>query len=352
MNKFGKIFVACAAMAAMAAPAFAKDVTLYGSARLATFYEHTDNVNVGGPGTDDTDLRFRLQGNSRLGMRASDGPLGGHVEFGTGVNVRLLYGTYKFDAGTLLVGQAETPYNYLLPSVVLDDAGGYGYGVPYSSRRAQLRYTMDNGFYFAGMDPNAPTGIPTAANLPDPISTSGDDNNVYMPQLVVGFANKVDGFDYNVGVTGLWYERNDFDVVAGMAYIISNIDLGVAKVAVTAHAGQNAGAFLLNRGEGAPIFEPTNRRNVFNAGGSLAVNAFGANVGGAYAYDKPEGQSSDRDKWMAFVNYPVRLAKGFTVVPEFAYYNTSPRAAAGVVAGLHGGGRDAYFAGAKWQIDF
>ncbi len=333
MNKFGKIFVACAAMAAMAAPALAKDVTVYGSARFATFYEHVDAFQGNG---NDTDLRFRNQGNARFGFRASDGPLGGQFEAGIGtgnIALRLLYGTYKFDAGTLLIGQAETPYNYLLPSVVMDDRGGFGFGVPYSSRRAQLRYTLGSGLYVAGMDP---VGLPTV----------GETNNVYMPQLVVGFANKVTGFDYNVGVTGIFYEQNDFDVFAGMAYLISNIDLGAAKVTFTAHGGQNAGAFLLDRAVAAPRFEADNRRNVYNAGASLNVAVAGANVGGAYAYDKPEGLSSERDKWMAFANYPVRIAKGFVVVPEVAYYNVAPAAA------LHAGGRDNYFAGAKWQIDF
>ena len=103
MSRVLKTMIALLAIAAFAAPAFAADdykFSVYGSARMATFYNDFDQA-------DDSDFNMDLQGNSRFGMKASKGAVSGHVEMGIGNNVtrRIITGTYAFDGGKLTIGQ-------------------------------------------------------------------------------------------------------------------------------------------------------------------------------------------------------------------------------------------------------
>ncbi len=87
--------------------AAASEWNFYGNARIGTFYEDTDNPG----GTDTTSFNEYLHGNSRIGakVRVSD-QLRARFEYGTGVNVRQLWGEWNFGAGSLLVGQTYTPF--------------------------------------------------------------------------------------------------------------------------------------------------------------------------------------------------------------------------------------------------
>ena len=77
-----------------------------------------------------------LQSNSRIGVTVSNGAVGGGFEYGTGVNVRKLYGIWNFGAGTLLVGQTYVPISIFLSNQVFDaDADLLAWGAIYKGRR-------------------------------------------------------------------------------------------------------------------------------------------------------------------------------------------------------------------------
>ncbi len=99
MKRFTFGLLAVAVALAMAIPAMA-DSSLYGSVRFATFYDTVNFADgtIDANGDDsDSDLTWNLNSNSRIGGKFTTGDIGGRFEYGTGVNLRLLYGTWNLE---------------------------------------------------------------------------------------------------------------------------------------------------------------------------------------------------------------------------------------------------------------
>jgi len=186
MKKLCVLFVALV-MVFAAMPAFAQDKAdwaFYGQARFWTSWESADEGtffggsagsrargwNAGGVLQDDSELDWKLQTNSRLGAKVKWGNVGGTAEFGNaqtgadagadfGVTWRLMYGTWNFGPGTLVVGKDYTPYFFIVSGMCGPGGGecnGIGQGTVYHGRRAQIKLVMD-GFQFALVQPNSQT---------------------------------------------------------------------------------------------------------------------------------------------------------------------------------------------------
>ncbi|MCP4711474.1 MAG: hypothetical protein GY869_22870, partial [Planctomycetes bacterium] len=103
---------------------------------------------------DRVSATWDLQGNSRFGakVKANDNGIGGRFEYGTGVNLRLLYGTWDFGGGTLLIGQDYTPScsgNAWISNQVWGvDNDLIWYGMPYIGRQPQIKLKV-GGLQFA-----------------------------------------------------------------------------------------------------------------------------------------------------------------------------------------------------------
>lgn len=112
-EKMKKLVVMAAALAmvlSVAMTAAAADWNFYGNARVGTFVHDTET-----PGAADVQtFEQNLQGNSRIGARVQvSDELRGRFEYGTGVNVRHLFGEWDFGPGKLLVGQTS-PFKVVL----------------------------------------------------------------------------------------------------------------------------------------------------------------------------------------------------------------------------------------------
>jgi hypothetical protein len=136
-----KLFIIFAVLC-LAAPAMAADWNFYGSARMATWRTIND---LGNPVDSDDDTAWGQQGNSRLGatVKVND-QIGGAFEYGTGVNLRKLYGTYNFGGGELLFGQTYTPSSSLFysNSVYAADGDLLGVGQFYVGRVPMVQLKM------------------------------------------------------------------------------------------------------------------------------------------------------------------------------------------------------------------
>jgi len=179
------ILVLALVMAFAALPAFAQDKAdwaFYGSVRMWTAWEGVDdntppqlsnsgffpvassaavartipgNRNAASapgddPGlvptsvTDDDEMSYLLQSNSRIGANVKWGNVGGRFEYGhsSTANLRLLYGTWNFGAGTLLLGQDYGPYFYLISGLCGPggaECNGIGFGSIYTGRTPQIK---------------------------------------------------------------------------------------------------------------------------------------------------------------------------------------------------------------------
>jgi hypothetical protein len=175
MKKLLVLAVAIVVTFAFALPATAQDKaewSWYGSVRMWTAWESVDDntppqlASQGAPGAffqvgtsraiarqyggtfeDDTEVAWILQSNSRIGANVKWGNIGGRVEYGhtTTPTLRLLYGTWNFGPGTLLVGQDYGSYFYLISNLCGPggaECNGIGFGSIYSGRTPQLKLIM------------------------------------------------------------------------------------------------------------------------------------------------------------------------------------------------------------------
>ena len=189
MKKLLVLAVAMMVTFALALPATAQDKadwSFYGSVRMWTAWESVDSdtppqlsssgaagnfFQVGvtkaraqqfsdGTTSGDDDVAWLLQGNSRIGANVKWGNVGGRFEYGSGPNLRLLYGDWNFGPGTLRIGQDYGAYFYLVSGmcgVGGAECNGIGFGSIYSGRTPQIKLIM------GGFQVNLATSTTTAS---------------------------------------------------------------------------------------------------------------------------------------------------------------------------------------------
>ncbi len=132
MKKLFVIFASIALVAAFAVSATAADWSLYGNARMATYINNTD---TGAKDGDASDLIWELQGHSRVGATIKNEDISARFEYGTGINLRRLYGVWDMGNAKLKIGQDYTPAQQFISGQVFDtDAGLLGNGTVYGGR--------------------------------------------------------------------------------------------------------------------------------------------------------------------------------------------------------------------------
>lgn len=344
-----KLVLALAAVAMIATPALA-DVTPYGSARVAAFYADSDRdtsantTQIGNPAfaTTTTTFNLALQSNSRFGIKANTGDVTGRVEVGMrnpsdgGNYARLIYGTVKAGAGTLLVGQSYTKYTKFTNQVLNQDLGNIGFGALYDGRQPQITYTMDNGLYFSAIRNSS-------------LAADGD----LIPKLNVGFAGKAGSFTYNAGVA---YSKFDAETAtAGVfntatnyfVYVCGDAKFGNVGMIYGLHYGQNIGSYGIGGRSQAATFNADENADSTGYGFLLEVDVAGFAIGAGYTADDSDVVAATEVDAQAtyYVNYTYQVAKGFKIVPELAAIDMMDNA-----AGVDEGGVWAF--GAKFQMDF
>jgi hypothetical protein len=345
-KKMKKLMVMVAALAMLASSAYAADWNFYGSARVATFYSQTEVIDSGA----DNNYQYSeaVQGNSRIGatVKVSDELTGG-FEYGTGVNVRKLYGEWNFGAGKLLAGQTYTPLNWFYSDQVYGgDNDLLAQGGLYSGREGMLQLTF-GGFKIAVLAPSkANDGVAATAT------------EVKMPGIEATYSMTIENFGVKLGAGYQTYAvtvgaiENDID-----SYVLAlgaNATFGAFYVGANIFGGQNAGNM---------IAIDTNGTNAW-AGGYATLtatevidnDAFGAmiaagfklndmfnfEVGYGYVETEYDTAGSTTDKAQSYyLNSTITLAPGVFFVPEI-----------GTIDGDEGGDTQIDYFGIKWQINF
>ncbi len=145
MKKLFVIFASIALVAAFAVSASATEWSLYGNARMATFIVDQDfgdaSFNNAIGDNDDDDLQWDLQGNSRVGANIKGDNIKAQFEYGTGVNLRRLYGIYDFGGWSLKIGQDYGPLDQFISGQVFGaDLGLLAVGTFYGLRRQRISF--------------------------------------------------------------------------------------------------------------------------------------------------------------------------------------------------------------------
>jgi hypothetical protein len=241
MKKLTVLFVALA-MVFAALPAFAAssqeaDWAFYGQARMWTAWENASSdtwnisnilvgaatsasrlsgTNLGGAALgwrDNTgslhsngQLDWKMGSTARVGANVKWGDVGGTFEFRTFnvpeggdyfVDLALLYGTWNFGPGSLVVGKDYGPYMYVISNVCGPGAGecsGINYGTAYTGRRPQLKLIM-GGFQFALVQPQGTVtttpGAAPATNVAFDVATGtflqAQNTQQYLPNIQASY---------------------------------------------------------------------------------------------------------------------------------------------------------------------
>jgi hypothetical protein len=364
----------------------AASITPYASMRLGTFWSHRD-FNDAGPmlgEDDDDDLNIDLADISRFGAKGQVGDIFGHVELGlrhssnaagydtaaaaSGTSkkdhynrhtyTRLIYGKYKMDSATLLVGQYYTPTTYPSaqqgPGIFNLQNGNIGTGCLWDRRWPQIRVTLDNGFYAVAAEAYAGTSV-TGSAAP-PLGLTGGDYDVELPKVFVGWDFKREGLYLGPGFGYQTMELNDVsgvseDVDAWILFLKGKWALGMVDLQFAAHYGQNLNDFgILGRGSSRAVIVAGDVEDAESWGGylqaSFQVDPTIVSIGWGYVNDENDDADAYEDEaWSAFINCKIPIADTFFIVPEFNYVDGMDG-----TTGLEDA--DKWNLGILWQMDF
>jgi len=414
MKKLTIIALVVAVTAFFAVSASANEWNLYGSARIATFWQSLD---YGGDsqdvfGRDNIDaLAWQLQANSRVGATVKGDKISGRVELavqsdGGGGNVatRRLYGVWHFTEGWgLKVGKDYTPITFFLSGQVYqNDQGLLNVGNAYGSRRAQLAVEGMAGpgmLKVALIDPTTGTIAFDLPNLPgNNVGSLGVTTEAKFPKLEASYEFKLSdamsihafgGWQYykqlqalsvtNTATGVVTTRQLDDDVTSYMFGAGADLNFGPMFVKPQVSYYRNGasagwlGSFLglgdlgtSGPGLGGPKVDgsPIPQTPFVNTNGDLndidslmAMLALGFKPTETLGLEAGVGylyNDSDDKTSNTYMEYYLQavwtLAKGVYLVPEVGYRDYGDFEPGGPAADIDLG--NLWYAGAKWQVDF
>lgn len=343
MKKFKIAALTLAMVAGFALSAVAADWNFYGSARVETFVTDKDNP----AGTSDTkSLSESLQGNSRIGasVKVSDELTGG-FEYGTGVNVRKLYGEWNFGAGKFLVGQTYTPMNWFYSNQVYGvDNDLLAQGGLYSGREAMLQLTFGS-FKIAAVAPDT-----------DDLGT-GFSSEVDIPAIEASYTYTVNNLTLEVAGGYQSYElvsgATTYDIDSYVVALGGMVNFGPAFFNANVYSGENAGSLIEISVDGDNAWDDGlaaisgNQVLDNDCFGFVVVAGYKFNdmftmeAGYGYAETELDNAVAEDEVASYYVNATVTLAPGVFFVPEI-----------GKIDGEESTDIDTTYYGVKWQINF
>ncbi|RJP75950.1 MAG: hypothetical protein C4522_19640 [Desulfobacteraceae bacterium] len=326
MKKLFILFSVFALVAGFAASATAADWNFYGSARMKTFHDIDDKVNAGTL-DDDGNTTWNLQGNARLGATVKNGDVGGGFEYGSGPNLRKLYGTYQFGNNEVLVGQTYTPVsNYFYSNQVWgDDNDLLGTGQAYAGRIPMIQFTLNKMVKIALVRPSS-TDLGT-----------GGDVDVILPKLEVSYNMSKEKFfmDAFAGVQTFTVEElgvggsEDVTVTSYVVGVGGGVNLGKAYVNAALNYAMNGGDYgLVSQGDNSAAYDAITNDIKDNAtfGGLLvagikASDKVTVELGVGYDTNDLDGSAEKDETICYYVNTTYSFADGVFIVPEIGYFD-------------------------------
>jgi hypothetical protein len=377
-----KLLIACFAalmLVAFTVPAMAADApawNFYGSARMSTFMTSQDK-DASATGYSDKDLTWDLQGNSRIGARVKAGDVGGRFELGIGSSVatRLLYGTWNFGAGELLVGQGYTPLMSLVSNQVnAGDNDLVSFGGLYEGRKPMIRVSFA-GFQFAAVKPSTATGNisayvaevtgidldPDSATFLDSVVTPAvmgyADIDTTLPKLEASYGLKLGPASINLMAGYNTFdvvdpEDNSEDITSYVYGIEAGANFGPAYLKGTYWGGKNVGNYgVYTDSDSFADFSGGDISDTDTFGYQLVIGfkvsdmlALEAGYGFVSSEDDIDGHDKDEAR-SYYGQATITLAKGVMLIPEIGLYDSMDSDTGADQ------GKVTYY-GAKWQINF
>ncbi len=344
MKKLFVLIMAIALVGAFTLPAMAADWNFYGSSRFKTFTMEESDY-----GDEEADTDWTQQSNSRIGAKVKNGDISGRFEYGTGVNLRHLYGAWNFGTGTLLIGQTYTPITMFIGGQVYgSDNSMLNYGGVYGLRRPMIQVQLNN-FKIALVRPETndlgETDVTTRKTIPKIEAKYRYTADTFFVEVVGGYQS----YTIESNTSG------DVDVdVDSIVYAVGGgVNFGPAYVKADIMGGKNIGPYGIwttRYGTDAmPTITNGDDLNDNDTIGYLGVVGFKANdklkfeAGYGFVSHELDVSGADADETTCFyAQANITIAPGFFIVPEFGIIDYEDD---------NEDGSDTYF-GAKWQINF
>jgi hypothetical protein len=377
MKKLIVILAAIAMVGAFTATSIAAEWNFYGSSRMNTVY-YDKSKEVAGDNQvippvsasfDDQDLTWTTQSNARIGakVKASDA-VSGRFEFQVGqsaeVKTRLMYGTYNFGSGTLLVGQDYTPVDQILSnsigalsyqitgtSPVVDGEGdALTIGSFYESRKPQIALKF-GGLTLAFISPATTS------------TTTYSDIDTTIPKVEVNYKFKTDMFSitpyagYNTVDMTNTANDNSISVDSYVVGAAGKVNFGPMWVAANIFFAQNPENYgRLNDGLfDEAIVNGTDTEDADCWGGQVIAGFKASDMlafQAGYSYDHNEidvaGVTGENDPSHWYVNATITLAPGVYIIPEVGMFDFGDDDNG--LRSLDQG--DATYYGVEWKINF
>jgi hypothetical protein len=380
MKKLFVIFASIALVAAFAVTASAADWSLYGNARMATFMTDDD---PGGTAESVEDLRWDLQGNSRVGATVKNENISARFEYGTGINLRRLYGVYDFGGWGLKIGQDYTPVAQFISGQVFDsDLGLLGNGTAYGSRRPQIAGSF-GPLTIALIQPTSGlltdpakvlknslvslviTVVTTAGTVVTDFSSALPSTDMSgtveetLPKLEASYGFKTDMFFVNLIGGYQTFEINDrlpgekdIDVDSYMFGVDGGVNFGAAYVKAAWSMYSNGGSAGWYQAAPATLnstgtdTDDNDTMMYALVAGFKASDTMSFEAGYGYReYDSDVAGAKDDEETAYYVQGVFQVAPGVFIIPEVGTFDRDDDA-----AGADEG--DLTYFGAKWQINF
>jgi len=353
MRKLLVLLSAVAFVVAFTVPVMAADWSFYGSARMYTFTNDYSEEMTGLDGGDE-DLSWFLQGNSRIGANVKAGDISGRFEYGSGPNLRLLYGSWNFGAGSLTVGQDYSPIDTFIsnqqgPAHWGGDIDGLPWGGIYDGRTAQIKLKV-GGFQIALVEPRVVSIMATT------------DTDTSIPKIEACYNFKVGPLGLKVLAAMNKHEdivgNDKYDIDSNILGLMAKFAAGPFSIAGNVFKAKNPGNFgLLQDNLVTTAALVGNDVEDVDSLGFLLVAGFKINdmftLEGGYGNLSNEwevsGNKTEAETSSYYIQAVITLAKGFFLVPEYGkvdYHHLRITGAPDVDLG------QVSYWGTKWQINF
>jgi len=361
MKKVFVLLTAAVLAVAFTVPAMAADWDFYGSSRVWTGWLDTSKEKSG-LGVDDAGLLWNQQTNSRVGAKVKAGVIGGQFEYGhsSTADVRLLFGTWNFGAGTLLVGQDYTPIDTFWSSMNGPTGGdncGISYGAPYSGRLDQLKLKIA-GFEVALIENSGGTAAATGSGA--------NDRDVTLPRMEANYMGKFGPVTIKPYVAYQTYEESviagtnetSYDVASYLLGLYAKVNVGPVEFAGNIYTGTNPGNYGLSQDivlKNASF--ANNDVQDVDTLGMIGLVSFKVSdmikLQTGYGYISNEldsaGTTTTETTTAFYVQATISPVKGVYIVPEIGFIDYGDREVTGSADTKLG---DKTYYGAKWQINF
>jgi len=261
--------------------------------------------------------------------------IGGEDLTGDGIIMRVLYGQYKFDSGTLRVGQDYTPASFLLYSNEIGDLGWGSdeimttHSIPYISRRPQIKLTF-GGLQVAFIEHNTTPSYTALRGL-----TGTDDEDFSLPRIELAYQWNISpmislrpilGYQSYEAVRHTDTTDSSKSITSYLYGLGVNLRLGPAYINLAAAGAQNPGNYGL--------YQPNNTITKFAYWGAgdledttsmsgIAVVGMKVNpslkVEAGFGYLKTEGKPGTKVEQTSmnyYIQAPITLAPGVFLTPE------------------------------------